>query len=899
MPAFIQSAASSSATTATPNVAFPANVTAGNAIIVHVTWQTASGSVTSVTDAQGNTYTSMGTRVQAVNTSELWAAFNVVGGSTNTVTAHISASQAGAVVGVYEVSGLSGTQDGYSTGSGTASLLANSGNITTTTANDFVIGFYRGGGLANAEPGWTNVGSAEYKTIAPIGTYKATFALTSSSSWVALVAAFKPNPPSVSVQSATSITSNSATLNGTIVSTAAGNCVIAGFNFGLTTSYGATVQNTGSFSAGTFSVPVTGLQPSTTYHVQAFAENVGASGFSSDTTFTTSAGAGPPTPPTYTNGEVRFNGTQLGTSGQDVTGTKANLTDADNSTVWTTTATDNFDWAGIDCGVATNLTRVRISPQGGQEDACVRMQIQGSNDVTFATGAAVLYTIASTPTPGILLQEYAISIPFGWTFRYYRLWCNYTQMRLADLDFIGNYTSGVTAACVKPDMTPIGGVYDKPVRVRLSCITTGTSIYYVTDGSTPTTGSTLYTGPFALSTDGAIVRSISTATGLSNSRVAFTASPYCNSDNNTPGLFHFSNDIVPGKNRYDSNRGYRLTLSEGCMFEDPVSGWWYEYGREPEIIGASSSSVWNQGSAIYKSADLRNWQYAGNICSPDAPGMANAGDSQQRGCTPIFHRIQVLYNAANNNYVAWTADYTGLSGIRYHRVWTSSSPEGPFTLITTFTGGLGGRSGTGFDIGSFVDPTNGQAYFMWVNQGAGALSCISVAKLNAAYTDVQTGASNMYTIDFGATQANWRESPTMGYRNGTYFLMMSGQTGIGYNTNYYVTASSALGPWNGTQTNPFQTSTHEDNTKAYRTQSIQIIKIPGRDDGTGKGAYVYMGVRNYSEQTPATDYNTDMVLLPIAFPTDTTMTISWDPYTSGWSLDTVFPTVSGAPSAAT
>jgi hypothetical protein len=43
--------------TQTPNAAFNSNVTAGNAIIVPVSWNAAAGSITNVQDSLGNTYT--------------------------------------------------------------------------------------------------------------------------------------------------------------------------------------------------------------------------------------------------------------------------------------------------------------------------------------------------------------------------------------------------------------------------------------------------------------------------------------------------------------------------------------------------------------------------------------------------------------------------------------------------------------------------------------------------------------------------------------------------------------------------------------------------------------------------------------------------------------------------
>lgn len=48
----------------------------------------------------------------------------------------------------------------------------------------------------------------------------------------------------------------------------------------------------------------------------------------------------------------------------------------------------------------------------------------------------------------------------------------------------------------------------------------GCTFYYTTDGSTPTTGSTLYTGPFAVSTPNIVVKAIAVADGYLNSEVA-------------------------------------------------------------------------------------------------------------------------------------------------------------------------------------------------------------------------------------------------------------------------------------------------------------------------------------------------------------------------------------------
>ncbi len=68
-----------------------------------------------------------------------------------------------------------------------------------------------------------------------------------------------------------------------------------------------------------------------------------------------------------------------------------------------------------------------------------------------------------------------------------------------------------------PQLTPAGGPF--PVTVTITAALTGTRIYYTTDGSTPTSGSTLYTSPFTISTP-TTVNAIAVSPGYSNSPVA-------------------------------------------------------------------------------------------------------------------------------------------------------------------------------------------------------------------------------------------------------------------------------------------------------------------------------------------------------------------------------------------
>ncbi len=104
-----------------------------------------------------------------------------------------------------------------------------------------------------------------------------------------------------------------------------------------------------------------------------------------------------------------------------------------------------------------------------------------------------------------------------------------TSINTAD-DITGTFadTNGVFHAFVvalgqattaTPSFSPPAGTYSSPQMVTISDATAGATIYYTTDGSTPTTASTVFTGPIAVSSTETI-KAIAAAPGFSNSAVA-------------------------------------------------------------------------------------------------------------------------------------------------------------------------------------------------------------------------------------------------------------------------------------------------------------------------------------------------------------------------------------------
>lgn len=99
-------------------------------------------------------------------------------------------------------------------------------------------------------------------------------------------------------------------------------------------------------------------------------------------------------------------------------------------------------------------------------------------------------------------------------------WGNWSKA----FSFIQSWTSTAT-----PTFEPDGGTYATGQSVTLSCATSNSTIYYTTDGTTPTTGSTKYTGAIAVSGNGMAktIKATAVANGFALSTVASATYTIC------------------------------------------------------------------------------------------------------------------------------------------------------------------------------------------------------------------------------------------------------------------------------------------------------------------------------------------------------------------------------------
>src|SRR5437588_732821 len=80
----------------------------------------------------------------------------------------------------------------------------------------------------------------------------------------------------------------------------------------------------------------------------------------------------------------------------------------------------------------------------------------------------------------------------------------------------------IQSAAATPTFSPAAGTYASAQSVTISDTTAGATIYYTTDGSTPTTASTKYVSAISVASSSTI-KAIATASGFSTSAVGSAA----------------------------------------------------------------------------------------------------------------------------------------------------------------------------------------------------------------------------------------------------------------------------------------------------------------------------------------------------------------------------------------
>ena len=224
--------------------------------------------------------------------------------------------------------------------------------------------------------------------------------------------------------------------------------------------------------------------------------------------------------------------------------------------------------------------------------------------------------------------------------------------------------SGNTAQT--PTFTPAPGFYTSPVSVSIASGTANAAIYYTTDGTIPTTSSTLYTTPIPVSQT-TTVKAIATAAGYTNSPAATATYTFPVTVSNIAAFK--AQTTAPTTQPFTIGNDVTYVFGQGS----------YIYVKDASagllIYGNTITTPYNEGDQISGLMGTR-LVYSGQI-EMSATQNTAASTTNTGSVAPVVVTISDLVA----NYDDYDAQLVTIEGVTF--------PEGFSGSTTTFTQGTG------------------------------------------------------------------------------------------------------------------------------------------------------------------------------------------------------------------
>jgi sugar lactone lactonase YvrE len=180
-------------------------------------------------------------------------------------------------------------------------------------------------------------------------------------------------------------------------------------------------------------------------------------------------------------------------------------------------------------------------------------------------GATIYYTTdESTPTTGSPVYSGPLTVSSSETIEAIATASGYATSAVATAAYIINLPPAVTAT---PAFSPAAGSYTSAQSVTLSDTTSGATIYYTTDGTTPAPGSPVYSGPIAVSSTETI-KAVAIATGYTQSAVATATYTISAATNPVPVLGSISPAFTS-----EGGAGFTLTVTGSGFTSGSTVSW--------------------------------------------------------------------------------------------------------------------------------------------------------------------------------------------------------------------------------------------------------------------------------------------------------------------------------------
>lgn len=301
-----------------------------------------------------------------------------------------------------------------------------------------------------------------------------------------------------------------------------------------------------------------------------------------------------------------------------------------------------------------------FSPASGSYSAGTPVAMSSSTP-----NASIFYTTdGSTPTSGSTLYSGAVTVTETTTFNAIAISMGFLQSTVSS----ATYTIMDQAA--PPDVSPAAGTYTSAQTIQLSDTSPTPSIYYTTDGTTPTHSSKQYTAPISV-TSTTTITAIASSPGLNDSPIVtatFAINPNATAINfgmgfSNPGCMRFNGSTDLDDSRLQLTNGEQNEAGSAfCTTPINITNFVTDFTFQLSDAMADGITFTIQNSAAGASA-----------LGPSGGGLGYGPDTP--GGTPgISNSIAVKFDLYNNNGEG--DDSTGL-------YTNGASPTTPATDMTS------------------------------------------------------------------------------------------------------------------------------------------------------------------------------------------------------------------------
>jgi len=406
---------------------------------------------------------------------------------------------------------------------------------------------------------------------------------------------------------------------------------------------------------------------------------------------------------------------------------------------------------------STDLASPVFSPAAGTYASAQTVTI--SDDTP---GVQIFYTTDGT-TPTITSTAYngAIGVSSTQTIKAVAASSGYSNSAVSTATY--SFSNEPDAAT--PIFSPSPGTYTIAQSVSISDTTAGAQIYFTTDGTTPTTGSTLYTGAISVSSSFTI-RAIAVASGYASSAVA-TGSFTINAASSSIGEWTWmdGSNIVSATGNYGTPGvaapGNVPSARDTSMtWTDPAGNLWLFGGEgySPSTDEVLYNDLWQYNTS------LGEWTWIGGNDTTDALGVygaqgvaatSNIPGSRAGGATWTDRSGNLwLFGGFNPNIYAsvdwWFNDLWEFNPATKAWTWVSgsSSPNASGSYGTIGVASAGNVPGARFAAVHWTDSSGN----LWLFGGEGYDSTGAVVQLNDLWMFNPT--TGQWTWISGSTTGN-------------------------------------------------------------------------------------------------------------------------------------------------